>query len=237
MQCCGINRSRTSSDLFSKGKALFICSGCKAKMKGRSVKSFLMDEITNDIAPSRDLADQVQQLFKLVKSLSEKVDRCIPMDVPAERPLIRTSKESAWPRLGVKRRRGNEGEPIVSSSVRGTNNMDLSDLSVPCLTPLIPTPKFWIYLSGLHPLITDGDVQKIVSRSLDLTAPADIVRLLPKGADTSKLTFVSFKVGLDPSLKHLALDASTWPDGILFREFVEYPKNHPSSNGSSRGPT
>lgn len=233
MQCCGFNLSRASKDLFSQGKAVFVCSNCRDKMNGRSVKQYFTDELTHDTTPSPDgLPAQVQQLFNLVESLSDKVDKCISMDIPAERPSNRSRKGNAWPRLGVKRRRGNEGGPIGTSSVRGTNAIDLSDLSVPCLTPPISPPKFWLYLSGLHPLITAEDIQKITSRCLDLTTPADVVRLVPKEVDMTKLTFISFKVGLDPSLKELALDASTWPDGILFREFTDYSKNQSGSNGN-----
>lgn len=233
LQCCGFNLSRASKDLFSQGKALFVCPTCRDKLNGRSVKSYLTDELPNDTTSSPDgLSAQVQQLFKLVESLSEKVDKCIPTDNTPERSSNRTSKGNAWPRFGVKRRRGNEGEPIGASSVRGTNTVDLSDLSVPSLTPPISPPKFWLYLSGLHPRITVEDIQKIAARCLDSTTPADVVRLVPKEADLAKLTFISFKVGLDPSLKELALDASTWPDGILFREFIDYSKNQPASNGN-----
>lgn len=160
IECSGFGLSRTISDLFSKGNALFVCSGCRNKMNGRGVKSFLADEIATDPSPpSEDLTAQVQQLFQLVKSLSDKVDKCISTDTPAARPPLRPKKDITWPKLGVKRRRGDEGEPIGISSVRGTKTVDLSDLSVPCLTPQTAAPKFWLYLSGLHPLIADGDIQ------------------------------------------------------------------------------
>lgn len=237
VQCCGFNLSRTNKDLFTQGKALFICSTCRDKLNGRSVKSYLTDELANGTTSPDGLPAQVQQLFTLVESLSDKVDKCISKDIPAERPSNRPWKENAWPRLGVKRRRGNEGEPIGTTSVRGTNAIDLSDLSVPRLTPVVSPPKFWLYLSGLHPQVTVADVQKIASRCLNVTTPADVVRLVPKDVDIAKLTFVSFKVGLDPSSKELALDASTWPDGILFREFVDYSKNQPASSGSAQTTT
>lgn len=215
---------------------MFVCSTCRDKLNGRSVKSFISDQLACTTTPASDgLPAQVQQLFKLVESLSDKVDKCMTVDLPAVR-LTRSrmgSSSNAWPKLGVKRRRGNEGAPIGATSARGTNSIDLGDLSVPCLTPQIPPPKFWLYLSGLHPQISVEDVQKIASRCLNLSTPADVVRLVPKDMDMSKLTFVSFKVGMDPTMKELALDASTWPDGILFREFVDYSKNQPTLNSNA----
>lgn len=191
-------------------------------MNGKSVKSYFADtHAPNDNIPSSDLQNQVQQLFKLVEALTDKMDRCIPQYAFAGHAAPRPKEASSWPRLGVKRRRGNDNLPITIPSDRGTNTIDLSDLSVSCLTPAVSPPKFWLYLSGLHPLVTAEDIQKIASRCLKLTVPADVVRLVPMGVDIAKLSFISFKVGLDPSIKDLALDASTWPSGILFREFID----------------
>ncbi|XP_055608386.1 uncharacterized protein LOC129755769 [Uranotaenia lowii] len=107
----------------------------------------------------------------------------------------------------------------------GTKSIDLSDLSVPFVVPPPPAPKFWLYLAGLQPQITDEDVNKIVSRCLDITSSVEVKRLLPKGVDGSTRRFVSFKIGLDPSLKDAALNTTTWPTGMQFREFVDQPKN------------
>lgn len=41
------------------------------------------------------------------------------------------------------------------------------------------------------------------------------------GTDVNTLNFVSFKVGVDPKYRNAALDPSTWPRGILFREFED----------------
>ena len=114
---------------------------------------------------------------------------------------------------------------VSAPSDRGTNSIDLSDLSVPSVAPPV-ADKFWLYLSGLNPLVTDGDVQKIVSRCLGLPGPVDLVRLVPKGKDVNGMSFVSFKIGLDPNTKAKALDPSSWPVGLLFREFINHQKNY-----------
>lgn len=80
-------------------------------------------------------------------------------------------------------------------------------------------------MTGLNPLISNSDVQKIVARCLCTSDAADVVRLVPKGKDTTNLTFVSYKIGLDPNLKELALEPSSWPVGIRLREFVNFSKN------------
>lgn len=58
---------------------------------------------------------------------------------------------------------------------------------------------------------------------MDVTDPCDVVRLVAKDADITKLSSVSFKIGMSPDHRELALDASTCPSGLLFREFDEQP--------------
>lgn len=233
-QCCGFNLSRPSRDLFSQGKAMFVCQICRDELNGRSVKSYIADIRAPVTSSSPGLQTQVQQLSKLVETLNEKVDCYITKNVNADRPPVRLQDVGGWPRLGLKRRRGNDNLPITTTADRGTSNIDLSDLSVDRLTPVILPPKFWLYLSGFHPQVTEDDVQKIASRCLQLTTPADVVRLVPKGAEVARLIFVSFKVGLDPSLKDLALNASTWPSGILFREFIDQSKNRVTTSNTGQ---
>lgn len=45
--------------------------------------------------------------------------------------------------------------------------------------------------------------------------------LVPKGRPLHTLTFVSFKVGVSHDLQSKAMDPSTWPCEIEFREFVD----------------
>ena len=54
-------------------------------------------------------------------------------------------------------------------------------------------------------------------RCLCTTDPVDVVRLVPKGKDVTGMTFISFKIGLDPCMKDSALDLAAWPDGLQFR--------------------
>ena len=68
-------------------------------------------------------------------------------------------------------------------------------------------------------------MQNIVSCCLSSTDAADVIRLVPKEKDVSGLTFVSFKIGLNPGMKDLAIDPASWPSGLQFRQFMDLPKN------------
>lgn len=222
-QCCGFNQ-RSCKDIFSQGKVLFICSECRAELNGRSIRAYMKDVQNLLSAPARtdSLEDKMQQLTGLVETLSQKVDNfvCGAVRTPPCEPIT-----PQWPRLSVKRRRKDVDQNSLPAINRGTKCVDLSDLSVPFIVPAVSPPKFWLYLSGFQPLITVDDVQKIIFHCLELTSPAEVIRLVPRGKDVSNMTFVSFKIGLDTVLKEKALNAENWPAGIRFREFVQQSKN------------
>lgn len=233
-QCCGFNH-RANRDILSQGKAMFICNDCRSELNGRSIKRYLQDQLDSqnsthaDGDASDNLTSQVQLLADAVGKLSKKVDVLSMGQMSGSKTnLLLTPTFRKWPKLGVKRPRmeTEQYESTALNSDRGTRNIDLGDLSIDTIIPVPTPPKFWLYLSGFQPLISTDDVQKIVTRCMDLSSPCDVVRLVPKGKDVSNMSFVSFKIGFDPSVKEQALQASTWLNGLTFREFVEQPKNY-----------
>lgn len=83
--------------------------------------------------------------------------------------------------------------------------------------------SFSLMLSNINNRVTDGEINQLVSRSLG-TAESDIVKvtkLVPRWKDCEELEYVSFKVVLDRKWKNAALNASTWPKQVRYREFVD----------------
>ena len=109
--------------------------------------------------------------------------------------------------------------PDVGQCFYGCKEPDQAVVSVPIYVEPI---KFWLYISRIRPDVTKESVLEMVKANLNLTEDPDIFKLVPKGRDESTLTFISFKIGLDPAFKATALDRSTWPEGIMFREFLDY---------------
>ena len=221
-QCCGFN-ARGLRDAFASRKVLVICSTCRDELNGRSISSYAAKTPQSQSSDLPNLNVKFQQLCGIVEALSNKFDDFVSKPKP---PLATPSLGDTpiWPRRSVKRRRDERQSPIQTAPVYGTKDISLSDLSVPSILSAVVPNKFWLYLSGVNPLATNSDVQKIVSRCLDVPDSVDVVRLVPRDKDVASLTFVSFKVGLDPELKNRALDPASWPTGLLFREFVDQPK-------------
>lgn len=117
-------------------------------------------------------------------------------------------------RRASKRRRMENDPQVTKPFLGGTKTTDtISIATVPQ-----PTALFWIYLSRLHPSVKPDAVEKLTKESLQCNS-AKAIPLIKQGTDVNSLNFISFKVGIDPEYRTAALDPSSWPSGILFREF------------------
>lgn len=80
--------------------------------------------------------------------------------------------------------------------------------------------KFWIFFTGVANHVTCNQLSGMVMNCLALNDPPDVTKLVPRWRHAEDLHHVSFKVGVDWTYKEKALSESTWPSGLLFREFV-----------------
>lgn len=85
-------------------------------------------------------------------------------------------------------------------------------------------PKFWLYLSRIAKEVTADQICALAKKRLG-TEDVHVVRLVAKGRDISTLTYVSFKIGVNMDLRIKALSTSTWPKGMLYREFCDNRSN------------
>lgn len=81
---------------------------------------------------------------------------------------------------------------------------------------------FALFLSNINPYVSERDVHQMVSRALGFSEPErlDVTKLTKRWNDQMMPDFVSFKVIVSRKWKYRALDPSTWPVNVKFREFV-----------------
>ena len=239
--CCGI--TRPTYELIS-ASSLWLCIECRSTVNDRCLKDLCsgsdviilslkqeLDEIKRRLAALSDALDastvdtqsKLQQFGDCLSETKNDVAAVVSKTHATFRDV------SKVPRNPLKRRRVDEDNARdFASVVQGTGDIDIDGISAPMLTPAPTTPLFWLYLSGFHPQVTAEDIEKIVGQCLPIDGPLRATKLVPKDVDISRLTFVSFKVGLSPTSKDAALLPATWPKGIRFREFEDYSsKNHP----------
>lgn len=81
-------------------------------------------------------------------------------------------------------------------------------------------PKFWLYLSRIARDVSVNQICALAKKRLG-TDDVQVIRLVGKGRDMSTLSFISFKIGMNMEMKSKALSTSTWPKGVVYREFTD----------------
>lgn len=84
--------------------------------------------------------------------------------------------------------------------------------------------RFWIFFTKIKNNVSEKQMLDMVCESLCYSSKITPVvkRLVPYWKDPSTLPYVSFKIGIDPMMKTVALLPSTWPRNICFREFYDH---------------
>ncbi|XP_055614893.1 uncharacterized protein LOC129761203 [Toxorhynchites rutilus septentrionalis] len=206
----GVTRALMNYFTTHKRNLFWMCDDCADLFQNPHLRS--ITKVADEKSPLVSLTEAINNLQTEIKHLSSK---------PA--PNL-SSAVKRWPTIepirAAKRLRGPDLDYKVPECKSGSKQVGQNVTSVPVIEK--PTTKFWIYLSRIRPDVSIQDVQKMVRANLELSHDPEVVKLVAKGVDTSNMTYISFKVGLDPTLRTTALDPSTWPEGIMFREFEEH---------------
>lgn len=86
----------------------------------------------------------------------------------------------------------------------------------------VPNDRYFsLLLTNIDNGTCENDIERLVNRCLGATTGdcVEIVKLVSNRSDCSLLDYISFKVVLKWRWKDVALWTSTWPTGIVFREF------------------
>lgn len=79
---------------------------------------------------------------------------------------------------------------------------------------------FWLYFTRIASFTTENDMRNLVRESLHYDGRIFVRKLVPPWEDPATMDYVSFKIGIVNTLKDMAMDSSTWPKGLRFREFI-----------------
>ncbi|XP_055522760.1 uncharacterized protein LOC129716940 [Wyeomyia smithii] len=162
-----------------------------------------------------NLCAAVDKLNAVVADLSDRIEKHFPCGplTSVQRPLFSQmlSVEQPTPK---RRREGSFKARTPAAAVCGTRCIQREIKTVPD-----ERQQFWIYLSRLDPSHTVDEIVTMAQECLGMNDKPKAFLLVKKDADVSKLNFVSFRVEVPNGLKDLALTASTWPVGVMVREF------------------
>lgn len=209
--CANVSRALLGYFIQHRKNLFWMCDKCAELFENSHLRS--ITKVADEKSPLVSLTEAISNLHTEIKQLSNK---------PAPGILSPGTGIRQWPQIGqiraAKRPRGLDSK--ATECLSGSKQVGQNVVSVSVSTK--PANRFWLYLSRIRPDVTNEEMLAMIRANLNLTEDPEVVKLVAEGADTSNMSFISFKVGLDPSFKTNALNPSTWPEGIMFREFEEY---------------
>lgn len=205
MTCAGVSRALLSYFTSHKKNLFWMCVKCAEMFENSHFRSISC--CSHEPSPLASLSEAINELRTEIKQLSTK-----PATLPAPPALPRPEPR---PPQAPKAR-------YMANTAAQYGSKESSQNIVTVQNSTVGNDKFWLYLSRIRPDATNELISAIVKECLETTVDPEVVKLVPKGKDTAGLSFISFKIGLDQDLKTTALDPSTWPEGIMFREFEDY---------------
>ncbi|XP_065093591.1 uncharacterized protein LOC135714202 [Ochlerotatus camptorhynchus] len=216
--CTKLNKAflyivHTSPNLF------WMCNECAKLMKCARFKTAVSSfgSVINSITERQEIvhAELRKEMAKQEQQIAQLSKR-IALTTPTNSDFMRQ------PPLKRRRDEGSlTGKPLVGGSKAVTGDNAFTEV----LTVPEPTELFWLYLSRIHPSVKSESIEKLVKGCVQCEDPIKVVPLVKKGSDISRMSFILYKVEMDPKLREAALRSDTWPKGILFREFEDGSKN------------
>lgn len=216
-----VKLSAATRDTVNNCAQLFwMCNACTKMMKNANFRQAI-SSTNSAIEASYDAHNKVlTELRAEIEQNTSKINSILeqfPTVPPAPRKVLGSTQRKAFPLDSSRKRPRIDDEPR-KEAVAGTRPTDPAVI-VPLAVRSERADLFWMYLSGFDPKATEDDIRQLVQSNLNTNETVDVRKLVPKGRNLDELTFVSFKVGVVPSLQDAALSSASWQKGITFREF------------------
>lgn len=223
LKCCHLPSEML--DEIDRNRQLFwMCKSCAAIMSDVRHKKNV--KAAYDAGLEKQLSGHTELLGKLKLEILEELKIEIRSNFTKLTNTTSTTPVSS-------RRSGNRSRTIGSRRLfeKKDNNLpplmtatgDSPSPSLGRLTVPVSKDKFWLYLSRISRDVSAEQITELAKHRLS-TEDVEVIRLVAKSKDIQTMSFVSFKVGVSTNLKAKALSSSTWPKGMLFREFVDNRK-------------
>lgn len=168
--------------------------------------------------------------------LNDKIDKIIK-PLPLQSPSFVSQKKKIGTNDAPSRNtRSNKSNEITCSSKNGDSSSLLSTTSTNSnnelkkkiiigsgtLNSTLRTvePLKWIFISRLHKDIHDDDLIAYIKNTFNISQ-LKLVRMQRKMDDDNR-DYISFKIGVPENYFNQILDSSSWPSGVLIKEFINY---------------
>lgn len=200
---------------FELNNVVWLCDACLFSFrKQRSAKRNDESSCVERDDKKHEIEHTVHQLqteFVTMKQCFVELQQSLNSQSANNNPAIpSTSTPKSTPQTNFSRERTVSQHFNDSSQLRMGSNAETTSTG---------SRKFWLFFTRVAKHVSPDAIREMVSHSLRLNDQPEVVRLVPRWSNIENLRYVSFKVGVDWQYKDQAVKESTWPSGLLFREF------------------
>lgn len=224
-ECCNI-AAQSYEEVINNRQIFWLCKSCSNLMNDirlrRTVHSAYESGQENVLSKHNEIVENLK--CEILSELKKEIRTNFATLLNSKSLTPKSSKQpstvinkSVRRRIFEKQNSIQPAQPILCGTAESLSP-SFQNFVVP------PIKRFWLYLSRISRDVTAEQVRKLVVDRLG-TEDADVVRLVAAGRDINTMSFISFKVALNSEMKEKALSPSTWPKGILFREFKNSRSN------------
>lgn len=211
------------AEVKSSSAIFWMCQACRKLMGNVSFRDALTNAnngFQNVLCEQTKMLEELKGEIRKNANMINRITQKIPVTPLSSQPAS-IARPLKRPRILV-----DQDETKFSGTLCGDREPE-PGMSLPVI-PIVPrVQKFWLFLSRFSPHATVEEITRLVQQNLNIDGPIDVVNLVRRDADINRLTFVSFKVGIDMRFKEKAMQPSSWQKGIYFREFVTESVNAP----------
>lgn len=165
--------------------------------------------MSNEINKS-SIEDEVRELKNTVAGIVDTLAKILPTASTTDPPLQHSTPVSSFMLLN-------------GTNACGTDMEDSETVRQHRCT--IDDQNFSLLLTNIDASVVEDDIHRMVSQALGIGThdpeQIDVVKLVSNWKSNRIIDYVSFKVVIDKRWKLKAMNPSTWPKSIKFREFIK----------------
>nr|XP_029728522.1 uncharacterized protein LOC115266430 [Aedes albopictus] len=222
--CCGIS-AEVFEEVMKNPQVFWYCPSCTSLMEDMRVRNIICAAYETGQSQALNSHSGIMQDLKseIMVELKEEIRTSFARWINSSSFTPKSFKRVGInPRLTRSRRlfsAADDGVPKRPQPLLlGTGSTPSPSMDIITVPPA--QPKFWLYLSRIARDVTADQICALAKKRLG-SDDVQVTRLVAKGKDVNTLSFISFKIGMNMELKTKALSTSTWPRGVLYREFSD----------------
>lgn len=211
-ECVGLSEEDVLVLSSHSSNIIWLCGECLSRFRRARDNADKRDGLrspdggmnSSNAANKKSIEDEVNELKDTVAGIVHTLAKLLPSDSSVDSPMHHSTPVSSFTLQD-----GNNACSSVVNNDEGLRQQCEDD------------DNFALLLSNIDTSVAECEIHRMVAQALGSQHPEeiDVVKLVSQWKKRRIMDYISFKVVLDKRWRSKAMDPSTWPKGVKFREF------------------